>query len=188
MGYKRTSGTIRRFSLNGIPFTPMADANFSEKPSQYENEAIATSGVGMIKKTKIIRTLESVTLGTDALEREVLAAFADGVDTLTCSYVDAAGNTLGNVARVSDMAAAARWPWVTWTGSEYGIVWVGETGGESEARFARVTAFHSIEETCSVAASNAAVRTLTVTAPGGVTTVGMTTLPSSRVPSSVATS
>ena len=93
MGYKRTSGTIRRFSLNGIPFTPMADANFSEKPSQYENEAIATSGVGMIKKTKIIRTLESVTLGTDALEREVLAAFADGVDTLTCSYVDAAGNT-----------------------------------------------------------------------------------------------
>ena len=92
MGYKRTSGTPRKFSLDGIPFSLMADANLSEKPSGYENEAIATSGAGMIKKTKIIRTLESVTLGTDALEREVLANFADGTDTMTCSYVNAAGD------------------------------------------------------------------------------------------------
>ena len=98
MGYNRTTGSIRGFALNGIPFTPLSDANFTEKPSEYENEAIATSGAGMIKKVKMPQVLESVTLGTSAAERVILAGLADGTDTMSCSYVDAAGNTHRNPA------------------------------------------------------------------------------------------
>lgn len=96
MGYKRTSGTIRAFSLAGVSYTPMADANFSRKPSQYENEGLATSGTNIIKKTKIVQTLESVTIGADELEVINLARIADSDEVVSCSYKDAAGNTHRN--------------------------------------------------------------------------------------------
>ena len=93
MGYKRSAGSNRAFSLDGIPFTIMADANFTQKPSGFENESIATSGSGIMKKTIINRNLEGVVLGTEAADRSLLASIADSTDTVTCSWTNAAGDT-----------------------------------------------------------------------------------------------
>ncbi len=98
MGKEYTSGSIREFSINGIPFQVMSDANFTEKPSEYENEAVATSGEHMIKKTRIAQVLESVTLGTSAADRNLLAGFADSTEHHRCSYINAAGDSYRNAA------------------------------------------------------------------------------------------
>ena len=88
-----TSGSIRKLTIEGIPFDVMADANFSEVFSQYEVEVIATSGKGMKKFTKRVPTVEGVVLGTSGADRERLKAWNEGLADLKFSYTNAAGDT-----------------------------------------------------------------------------------------------
>lgn len=92
MGYDRNVGTVRAFALDGIPFTPTADANFSRKRGLYDVEALDTTGDAMLKKIKRAQLLESVTLGVSELEAQTIEALANGDDTVSCTYEDSARN------------------------------------------------------------------------------------------------
>jgi hypothetical protein len=90
----RIAGTPRKFTLEGIPYTVAADADFSENPSQFDNEMLASSGDGMLKKTKKIPSTESVTLLVTPQEKDQIVSLADSLsDNIKMSYVYANGDT-----------------------------------------------------------------------------------------------
>lgn len=90
---KNISGTPRSFSVEGVPFRVAADANFTETFTEFEKEVIATSGRGMTKYTKRVPMVESITLVTNAAERESIKAFSDSKEDLKLSYTNSAGDT-----------------------------------------------------------------------------------------------
>jgi hypothetical protein len=53
---------------------------------------VATSGVHMRKMVKRVRSVEGVVLITNGEEREQLRAFAEGLDVVKFTYVNAAGD------------------------------------------------------------------------------------------------
>jgi hypothetical protein len=89
---KRVVGSNLAFSLDGVPFDILAEANFSAKPSKFTNEGIATSGKGFIKKTLINRDLEGVELAVTGADLILLKNIADSTDTVKCSYTRASGD------------------------------------------------------------------------------------------------
>lgn len=86
------TGSIRKVTLNGITFDAMADANFSEIGSQFENEAVPTSGRNLRKMTRRAKNVESVVLACDGSEREIISNLADQVDDFPMSYETASGD------------------------------------------------------------------------------------------------
>lgn len=87
------AGSLRKFTVEGIPFNVAADANFTETISIFENSMVATSGRAMRKMMKRVPVREGVVLVTNASEREILKSFAEGLDDLKISYTNAAGDT-----------------------------------------------------------------------------------------------
>lgn len=83
---ERTAGTVRKLTLDGITFTLAADANFTEIFSEWENEMLATSGDGMLKKTKRTPIVEGVVIEADQGDREILKSLADSLDDFPISY------------------------------------------------------------------------------------------------------
>jgi hypothetical protein len=86
------AGSIRKFTIEGISFRVMADANFSRKPTNVENTMVPTSGVAMQKKVRMIPVLESVVLAVNAEEMETIKSFAEGLDLVKVMYETAAGD------------------------------------------------------------------------------------------------
>ena len=93
-------GTIRKMTVEGISFLVPADANFSFKPSEYNNEAIATSGETIYKKTKVSPTLD-MELIVNPTEMDVLVSYASQLGSLKISVVDAEGYTMRAEAQIS---------------------------------------------------------------------------------------
>lgn len=88
-------GSIRGFSVEGIPYDVAGDANFNRKPTGVENTGVPTSGETMLKQTKIVPTLEGATLIVTENELVTLTSFADSTnDRLKISYTDASNNVL----------------------------------------------------------------------------------------------
>lgn len=87
------SGSIRKLTIEGIAYNVAADASFTEIITRFENSMIATSGSSMRKMMKRVPTVEGVVLITNQSERGQLKSFAEGLDLLQISYVNAAGDT-----------------------------------------------------------------------------------------------
>lgn len=88
---KDTVGTPRKLTLSGITFDVMADGNFSQILSRFENEAIPTSGRNMHKMTRRPTNVEGVTLGTNEDEADQLKNLSESRDDITMSYTNASG-------------------------------------------------------------------------------------------------
>lgn len=84
-------GTIKRVNIDGIPFDVLADSNFTQNNSKFENEGVATSGRTMQKKTARPQQVESVSIATSEDEDAQLVEIADRADTYPLSYETAAG-------------------------------------------------------------------------------------------------
>lgn len=89
---KDVTGSIRKFTVEGISFRVMADSNFSRRPINVENTMIATSGKAMQKKTRMVPALEGVVLAVNAEEMESLKSFAEGLEPIKVTYQTAAGD------------------------------------------------------------------------------------------------
>lgn len=89
----KTTGTIRKFTVEGISYDLMADVDVKEIYTRYENSGIATSGNTAIKKVRRATVREGFTLLTDGDEREELKHFAESIDLLKFSYTNMAGDT-----------------------------------------------------------------------------------------------
>ena len=88
----RVAGSIRKLSIEGIPFDVAADGNLSDLINEYENSVIPTSGVGMIKKTKRVPTIEGVVLITDGAAKDALSNYADGTVSVKFSITYQSGD------------------------------------------------------------------------------------------------
>jgi hypothetical protein len=89
---KKVAGSNKSFTVDGITFDVMADANITEVFTGFENSMIPTSGKHMYKKVKRVEIREGIVLATDAAEREQLKSFAESLDILQLQYVNAAGD------------------------------------------------------------------------------------------------
>jgi hypothetical protein len=86
------SGSIRKFTIEGIPFRVSADTNVSRKPTNVENDMIPTSGNSMQKKTKVTPKAEGFNLIVNEEEAETIKSFAEGLDIIKVSYETANGS------------------------------------------------------------------------------------------------
>lgn len=75
----RVAGSVRKLTIEGIPFDVAADGNLSDLMNEFENSVIPTSGIGMIKKLKRTATIEGVVLVTDGGSKDALVSYADGL-------------------------------------------------------------------------------------------------------------
>lgn len=87
------AGSLRKLTIEGISFRVAADANLTETITRFENSMIATSGRSMRKMMRRVPIREGVVLITNAAERESLKSFAESIDDLKFTYVNAAGDT-----------------------------------------------------------------------------------------------
>jgi hypothetical protein len=89
---KDVTGSIRKFTIEGISYRVMADANLSRRPINVENAMIPTSGKAMQKKTRMIPALEGVVLACNAEEMEAIKSYAEGLEPIKITYQTAAGD------------------------------------------------------------------------------------------------
>ena len=94
------SGSIRGFTVEGIPFDVTADTNVSRKPTNIENDMIPTSGVGMQKKTRVTPKAEGFNLAVSEEEMESLKSFAEGLLPVKVSYITANGSVYRCVGQI----------------------------------------------------------------------------------------
>jgi len=85
------AGSIRKFSIEGIPYDVAADANISRKPTKVDNDMIATSGKGMRKVTRVTPKAESIDLLVNSEEMEQIKSFAEGLDNVKIDFETADG-------------------------------------------------------------------------------------------------
>lgn len=98
------AGSLKGVSVDGLSYAVAADADINMKPSNFTNERIAHSAGSMLKKTRTIQTIESVTLILNGLDRDNLARAAEKQDDIPLTLTDAAGNvytTYGSIEIVS---------------------------------------------------------------------------------------
>lgn len=88
----RVAGSIRKLTIEGIPFDVAADGNLSDMMNEFENSAIPTSGIAMPKKVKRVAMIEGVVLITDGGSKDVLVSYADGLAELKFSIEYASGD------------------------------------------------------------------------------------------------
>ena len=89
---KKVAGSIRKITLDGITFDAFGSTNIKATPSEYSNEAIATSGDNLRKMVKRATVREGVDIKADGAELEILRALADALDDFSMSYTTAAGD------------------------------------------------------------------------------------------------
>ena len=85
------SGSVRKTTIDGFPLTVLADSNFSEVGSKYENSSVPTSGNNINKKMRRPQDVESVVVACDLNIREFLEQKADQIDSFPMSYTRADG-------------------------------------------------------------------------------------------------
>jgi hypothetical protein len=89
---KDVTGSIRKFTVEGISYRVAADANVKRRPINVENTMIATSGKAMQQKKRMVPQAEGLDLILNADEAESLKSFAEGLDLVKVSYETAAGD------------------------------------------------------------------------------------------------
>ncbi|HUX61448.1 MAG TPA: hypothetical protein VMV32_09075 [Ignavibacteriaceae bacterium] len=86
------SGSILKITLDGITFDVMADSNFNETGSGFENDRIATSGKSFKKMTKRVEKVESVILKANANDKQQLKYLSEKLEDFPMSYKTADGS------------------------------------------------------------------------------------------------
>lgn len=95
-----TGGSIRKLLLDGVPFDVMADSNFSEIITKFENDRIPTSGRNLKKMTRRVPKVESVVVACNGEEREVLKLLGETTVDFSMSYETAGGDTYRAVGSI----------------------------------------------------------------------------------------
>lgn len=96
----KVSGSIRKVSLDGVPYETAPDTNISEIGSRYENSDIPTSGENMRKMVRRTETRENVVLVVDDSEREALRELSERLDDFPMSYETAGGGVFRTVGYI----------------------------------------------------------------------------------------
>jgi hypothetical protein len=86
------AGSIRKCSIDGIPYRVMSDANITEIVSKYENSMIPTSSKNMRKMTKRVLEREGLVLAVNGSEKAQIKAQAESLDDLKLFYEVASGD------------------------------------------------------------------------------------------------
>lgn len=97
---KDLSGSVKKFTVEGVPFRVSADTNVSRKPTNVENDMIPSSGKGMRKVTRVTPKAEGFNLLVNAEEVEELKSFAESLDNVKVSYETAAGDLYRCVGQI----------------------------------------------------------------------------------------
>ena len=71
------SGTLKSVSIAGVTYRVLGDTNITLIPSEWKNEAVATSGSNNRRMTKQARTLTGVVISCNAQEMETLRGIAE---------------------------------------------------------------------------------------------------------------
>jgi len=79
------SGSIKNLSLDGLSLRVAFDTNINLQISPYENEAIASSGKSMLKKTLRSPNAEGVTVLANPLEQEQLKSLSERLEPFPIS-------------------------------------------------------------------------------------------------------
>jgi len=98
---KDVTGSLRKFTVEGISYRVAADANVTRKASNVENEMVATSGKSMQKKTRVVPSAEGFDLICNSEETETLKVFAEGLDLVKVTYTTAAGDQYRCTGQIS---------------------------------------------------------------------------------------
>ena len=94
------TGSLLGCVIDGMPFAVMSDSNINFKRSKYEKEGTATSGDPLIKFTKRIQIVESLGLGCEPAEMEILAEKADAKVSVPISFELADGSIYRGVGHI----------------------------------------------------------------------------------------
>lgn len=76
------SGSVRKFTIEGIPYDVAADANISQMPLKVANDMIPTSGKGMRKITRVTPKAEGIDLLVSSAEMQQIKEFAESLDNV----------------------------------------------------------------------------------------------------------
>jgi len=101
MAARNISGSIRKFSVNGLSLNVAADSNVSMPPSEYENSSIATSGANMRKMVKRVMEMDGLVVIVNSDEVAQLKVLSETMDSLTLSVTNAAGDTARNTGTIN---------------------------------------------------------------------------------------
>lgn len=94
-------GTIRKVVIDGVTYDVPADINITFNRSSFETEGTPTSGKTMIKKTRRVPTIESLTLMTTPAEMESLNDIAEGLPDVTFSVELADGSVYKSSGQIN---------------------------------------------------------------------------------------
>ena len=96
-----SSGTLNAVNINGVSYDVPNDINVTILYSDFELEAIATSGETMFKYTRRSQNIEGVTLMTPPGKADTLRDVANGKTDVTMSLELADGTVLRSTGRVN---------------------------------------------------------------------------------------
>ncbi len=85
-------GTIRKFSLAGVSFDVMADANVSMVGGKYTNESVPTSGRNLRKMVRRSESFNAVSVACTGAEREMLKGYAESTSDIPITITLAGGD------------------------------------------------------------------------------------------------
>jgi hypothetical protein len=97
----RNSGTIEKFTLNGVTYDVPADINITFNRSSFEIEGVPTSGRTMFKMTRRVPTMEGIVLITDAEEAEALKDVAESLADATVAVTLVDGTVYRTTGKIN---------------------------------------------------------------------------------------
>ena len=86
------TGTLNKVMIDGEEFKVAADTDATEIGSEYENEALPTTGEALRKMTKRVQSVEGIILHANGAQKERLKEIADSRNDVNMSYETRAGD------------------------------------------------------------------------------------------------
>lgn len=94
-------GSMRKVTLDGVPFNVMADANADQKKGKFDTEGVPTSGDTIMQKTYRAQTADSIGLQANNAEADVLRVLSERINNFPMSYTTADGSTFRAVGQIN---------------------------------------------------------------------------------------
>ena len=95
------SGTLRKLSLDGVPYDVAADINVTMNQSPFETEGVPTSGRTMYKMTLRTPTAEGITIVAPPTEQQQLIDLASRLETFPMAATLADGSVWRTVGKIN---------------------------------------------------------------------------------------
>jgi hypothetical protein len=100
MGIRDNCGTPLSIIVGGIPFRAHGDVDIAQMLSEWEVEALATSGSPMYKMTKTVSQAKSIDLAVNVDEMVLIAALAESRVDIPLGFVTPSGSTFLGAGRI----------------------------------------------------------------------------------------